>query len=77
MTNFLNSVQGQIAAVSTIVAVICLTILGLKAIAVSNKQGSIREVISGFGTIVLGLLIISSATAIVTVIQAVGASLHP
>lgn len=74
MQSFLNSIQNNLTTFSTTIAVIALVVLGIIAM-VKFKQGAIRETLSGFGVIVLGILVISAAGAIVTMLMALGATL--
>ena len=74
MQSFLNSIQNNLTTFSTTIAVIALVVLGTIAM-IKFKQGAIRETLSGFGVIVLGILLISASTAIVTMLMALGATL--
>lgn len=74
MQSFLNSIQNNLTTFSTTIAVIALVVLGIIAM-IKFKQGAIRETLSGFGVIVLGILLISAAGAIVTMLMALGATL--
>lgn len=74
MQSFLNSIQNNLTTFSTTIAVIALVVLGIIAM-IKFKQGAIRETLSGFGVIVLGILLISASTAIVTMLMALGATL--
>lgn len=75
LSSFLTSVQTNLTAISTTVAIICMVVLGLMAMTKFNKTGSFREVLSGFGVVVFGVLLVSAGTALVTVFMALGASL--
>ncbi len=74
MQSLLDSIQNNLTTFSTTIAVIALVVLGIIAM-VKFKQGAIRETLSGFGVIVLGILVISTAGAIVTTLMALGATL--
>ena len=74
LQSFFNSLRDNITEISSTIAVIALIILGIIAM-VKFKQGAIRETLSGFGVIVLGILLISASTAIVTMLMALGATL--
>jgi|GEM_PF-7050926 len=74
MQSLLDSIKNNLTTFSTTIAVIALVVLGIIAM-VKFKQGAIRETLSGFGVIVLGILVISTAGAIVTTLMALGATL--
>ena len=74
MQSLLDSIKNNLKTFSTTIAVIALVVLGIIAM-VKFKQGAIRETLSGFGVIVLGILVISTAGAIVTTLMALGATL--
>lgn len=70
----LTQLQTLLLTISTTIAVIALICLGIVAMLKFNKTGSFREVLSGLGTVFIGVFLAAAAVALVTVFQGIATS---
>ncbi|WP_030621037.1 hypothetical protein [Streptomyces sclerotialus] len=64
MDGFFNSIESQLRAIGSMVAVIALLILGIRMLMSMKKGDGMREAFQGFGLIAVAALIIGSATGV-------------